>query len=36
MLDNLLKAMRNSIKDVGEPWMIPLNRGNGLDASDRR
>jgi len=28
MLDNLLNAMRNSITDMGEPWGIPLNRGN--------
>lgn len=31
MLDNLLKAIRNSITDMGEHWGIPLNRGNGFD-----
>jgi len=31
MFDNFLNAMRNSIKDMGEPWGIPLNRGNGFD-----
>jgi len=31
MSDSLLKAIRNSITDMGEPWGIPLNKGNEFD-----